>query len=64
MRIVIAMKCGIQMLAVQLDGNDGLLVTFSDGTTGGYVAEELMELRPFREQVRIKKIHRVPTATV
>jgi hypothetical protein len=24
-------------------------VTFSDGTTTGYVAEELLELRPFRE---------------
>jgi hypothetical protein len=24
-------------------------VTFSDGTMAGYVAEELLELRPFRE---------------
>ena len=31
----------IQILAVELDGQDGLLVTFSDGTTGGYVIEEL-----------------------
>jgi hypothetical protein len=40
----------IQILAVELDGKDGLLVTFSDGTTGGYVVEELLELRPVRER--------------
>jgi len=40
------------MLAVELDGNDGVVVTFSDGTTGAYVAEELLELRPFRERVK------------
>ena len=31
----------IEILAVELDGKDGLVVTFSDGTTGGYVVEEL-----------------------
>ena len=49
------MKNEIQMLAVELDGLDGLMVTFSDGTTGGYVIEELLELRPIRERVKIKK---------
>ncbi len=49
------MKAEIQLLAVELDGNDGLIVTFSDGTTGGYVVDELLELRPVREQVKIKK---------
>jgi hypothetical protein len=39
----------IQILTVERDGQDGLLVTFSDGTIAGYVAEELLELRPFRE---------------
>jgi hypothetical protein len=39
----------IQILTVERDGEDGLIVTFSDGTIGGYVAEELLELRPFRE---------------
>jgi hypothetical protein len=39
----------IQILTVERDGEDGLFVTFSDGTTAGYVAEELLELRPFRE---------------
>jgi hypothetical protein len=38
-----------QILTVERDGQDGLLVTFSDGTIAGYVAEELLELRPFRE---------------
>jgi hypothetical protein len=27
-------------------------VTFSDGTTAGYVVEELLGLRPFRERVK------------
>jgi hypothetical protein len=39
----------IQILTVERDGEDGLLMTFSDGTTTGYVAEELLELRPVRE---------------
>jgi len=41
----------IQILTAERDGEDGLLVTFSDGTTAGYVAEELLELRPYREPV-------------
>ena len=47
----LCMNGEIQILAVELDGHDGLLVTFSDGTTGGYVVEELLELRPVRERV-------------
>jgi hypothetical protein len=39
----------IQILTAERDGEDGLLVTFSDGTIAGYVAEELLELRPLRE---------------
>ena len=38
------------ILSVERDGEDGLIVTFSDGTLGAYVAEELLELRPVREQ--------------
>jgi hypothetical protein len=34
------MKAGIKLLAVELDGNDGLVVTFSDGTTDGYAVED------------------------
>jgi len=47
-------------LAVELDGHDGLMATFSDGTTGGYVIEELLELRPVRERVKIKKNPNAP----
>ena len=39
----------IQIRTAERDGEDGLIVTFSDGTITGYVAEELLELRPFRE---------------
>jgi hypothetical protein len=39
----------IQIPTAERDGEDGLFVTFSDGTIAGYVAEELLELRPFRE---------------
>lgn len=49
------MSVEVHVLAVELDGNDGLIVTFSDGTTGGYVVEELLQLRPIRERVKIKK---------
>jgi len=42
-----------------LDGVDGLLVTFSDGTTGGYVVEELLALRPVRERIKVK-IKKIP----
>ena len=47
------MEMGIQILAVELDGDDGIMVTFSDGTTGGYVIEELLDLRPVRERVKV-----------
>jgi hypothetical protein len=39
----------VQILSVEQDGTDGLIVTFSDGTIGAYVVEELLELRPYRE---------------
>jgi hypothetical protein len=45
----------IQILTVERDGEDGLLVTFSDGTVDGYVAEELLEMRPFREQLPLSE---------
>jgi hypothetical protein len=49
------MATEIQILAVELDGTDGIMVTFSDRTTAGYVVEELLDLRPIRERMRIKK---------
>ncbi len=42
----------IRILTVKRDGDDGIIVEFSDGTTGAYVAEELLELRPYREPTR------------
>ncbi len=44
------MKSDIRILEVVKDGDDGLIVTFSDGTIGGCVVEELLELRPIREK--------------
>lgn len=44
-----------RILTSDLDGDDGLIVTFSDGTTGAYVVEELLELRPYRERVKTTK---------
>ena len=39
----------IRILSVEKDGEDGLIVAFSDGTTGAYVVEELLTLRPCRQ---------------
>jgi hypothetical protein len=50
----------VRLLAAELDGDDGLVVTFSDGTTDAYVAEELLELRPYRERLRSKNLHNTP----
>ena len=55
------MHDGIRFLKVELDGDDGVLVLFSDGTTGAYVAEELLELRPYRERLRNSRILTDPT---
>ena len=46
---------GVQILNVEKDGEDGLLVTFSDRTTGAYVVEELLALRPIRELLKESK---------
>jgi hypothetical protein len=57
----------IKITSVERDGDDGLIVTFSDGTTGAYVVEELLELRPHREptsalpRVAVRVEHQVPT---
>ena len=40
----------IKILKAEVDGEDGLMVTFTDGTIGGYVVEELLSLRPIRER--------------
>jgi hypothetical protein len=40
----------VRILSAEMDGDDGVLVRFSDGTIAGYVAEELLRLRPAREK--------------
>lgn len=39
----------ITILAVQKEDPDGLILTFSDGTTAAYLVDEMLELRPHRE---------------
>ena len=46
------MTNSVQILVAEMDGKDGVFVTFSDGTSAGYVVEELLELRPIREAVK------------
>ncbi len=43
------METPIEILTVTRDERDGIIVSFSDGTTGEYVVEELLGLRPKRE---------------
>lgn len=44
-----ALTTRTRIMKVEIDGDDGLVATFSDGTTAGYVVEELLALRPHRE---------------
>jgi len=53
MGILFVMTEAIRILNVEKDGEDGVIVTFSDGTLAGYVAEELLLLRPIREAVEV-----------
>jgi hypothetical protein len=41
----------IRIVTVERDKDDGLIVTFSDGTTAGYMVEELLASRSRREQI-------------
>ena len=47
--ILLNMDTTTQIKRVEQDSYDGIIVTFSDGTTAGYVVEELLMLRPVRE---------------
>jgi hypothetical protein len=47
---VFRMSETIRILTVERDADDGLIVTFSDGTTAGYLSDELLELRPQRDR--------------
>jgi hypothetical protein len=51
----------ITIVSTELDHADGLLVTFSDETIGAYVAEELLELRPYRERIKKTPQTTLPT---
>ena len=37
----------LEILGLEQDGKDGLIVTFSHGTIGAYVVDELLELRNY-----------------
>ena len=39
----------MMILTVEIDAPDGLILTFSDGTTAAYLVDEMLELRPYRE---------------
>jgi hypothetical protein len=58
------MDANIRILMVAKDGEDGLIVKFSDGTLGGYVVEELLELRPCREPIEESVDSNKPTTIV
>ncbi len=58
------MVCPIQIQSVKQDGNDGVIVKFSDGTSAGFVIEELLELRPVRwPTTPLKTVHPESTPT-
>jgi len=48
----------IEILTVEIDNGDGMIATFSDGTTAGYVAEELLKLRPKRERTEGSRVEK------
>jgi hypothetical protein len=41
----------IKIIKVEQEGDDGVLVTYSDGTIAGYVVEELLALGSMRDKV-------------
>ena len=43
------MDKNVKVRRVEIDCEDSLILTFSDGTTAAYVVEELLRLRPLRE---------------
>ena len=51
MKTIPVMPDDIRMLSVELERIDGLIINFLDGTTAGYVVEELLEFRPSRKPV-------------
>jgi hypothetical protein len=45
------MALPVRISTVELDTDDGLIVSFTDDTQAGYITEELLELRPNREPI-------------
>ena len=45
----------IEIVHVEREDAYGIIVTFSDRTIGAYVVEELLELRPHREPVKVER---------
>jgi hypothetical protein len=41
----------VKILSAEKDGEDGIIVRFSDGTITGYLVEELLPLRPNRDEI-------------
>ena len=41
----------ITILTAEIEDPDGLILTFSDGTTAAFLVEEMLELRPYRESL-------------
>jgi hypothetical protein len=46
----------IRILSVEREDDSGVIVTFSDGTSDGYVVEELLELRPHRQPTKYLRL--------
>lgn len=59
-RILRKMNDETHILRVGKYSYDGLIVMFSDGTTAGYVVEELLSLRPDRELTHEPVEHKTP----
>ncbi len=41
----------ITILTAEIEDPDGLILTFSDGTTAAFLVEEMLDLRPYRESM-------------
>jgi hypothetical protein len=48
----------MSIITATSDNKDSLIVTFSDVKMTGYVAEELLELRPYRQSICLSTINR------
>lgn len=57
------MRTSITILSVELDEDDGVFLTFSDGTNSGYVVEELLALRPYRDRAEDASENLAPVLT-